>query len=79
MKELNCLECGICCFFGLENIGVRCNGILVGEDGWCVYHDKETKKCGIYETRPDNCKNLKKGGRDCLRIRKYYKIETENE
>ena len=72
---VNCLDCGICCYFGLKNAGVRCNGIIVGADGWCIYHNKETCECRIYENRPQNCKNLKKGGRDCLRKRELLNRE----
>lgn len=77
--ELDCLDCGVCCFFGVENAGVENGSILVGDDGWCVRHNKKNHKCEIYEKRTANCVNFKKGGRDCLRIRKYYKIETEDE
>ncbi len=29
---------------------------LAGSDGWCKNYDKSTKKCLIYDNRPDFCK-----------------------
>mmetsp|Transcript_14045 Transcript_14045/g.18744 ORF Transcript_14045/g.18744 Transcript_14045/m.18744 type:complete len:110 (+) Transcript_14045:320-649(+) len=29
---------------------------MVGNDGWCVYFDKITRLCTIYDDRPDFCK-----------------------
>ncbi|WP_107666834.1 YkgJ family cysteine cluster protein [Cyanothece sp. BG0011] len=29
---------------------------LVGEDGWCIHFDHETRKCLIYEQRPRFCR-----------------------
>ncbi|NJL69755.1 MAG: YkgJ family cysteine cluster protein [Microcoleus sp. SM1_3_4] len=29
---------------------------LVGEDGWCINFDKETRECGIYADRPRFCR-----------------------
>ncbi|MGK7941978.1 MAG: YkgJ family cysteine cluster protein [Crocosphaera sp.] len=29
---------------------------LVGEDGWCINFDPETRKCLIYEQRPRFCR-----------------------
>ncbi len=28
---------------------------MVGNDGWCIHFDKSTKRCQIYENRPDFC------------------------
>ncbi len=42
---------------------------MVGSDGWCRHFDKVTKKCTIYENRPDFCKvNL---------IGRLYELEPE--
>ena len=29
---------------------------MVGEDGWCINLDRETRKCLIYEQRPRFCR-----------------------
>lgn len=29
---------------------------MVGEDGWCINYDKDTRKCTIYEQRPRFCR-----------------------
>ena len=29
---------------------------LVGEDGWCIHYDQDTRRCNIYETRPNFCR-----------------------
>ena len=29
---------------------------MVGEDGWCINFDSETRKCSIYEQRPRFCR-----------------------
>ncbi|MDB9524967.1 YkgJ family cysteine cluster protein [Oscillatoria sp. CS-180] len=29
---------------------------LVGEDGWCIHYDANTRRCTIYETRPAFCR-----------------------
>lgn len=71
--DLNCLECGLCCFFTKQNAGRKAAGIEVGEDGWCIFYDKESGKCSIYETRPQTCKNFVIGCDLCLWIRENFK------
>lgn len=29
---------------------------MVGEDGWCINYDQESRKCQIYEQRPHFCR-----------------------
>jgi hypothetical protein len=29
---------------------------LVGEGGWCIHYDHDTRRCQIYETRPAFCR-----------------------
>lgn len=29
---------------------------LVGEGGWCIHYDAATRRCSIYETRPQFCR-----------------------
>ncbi|MBW4521292.1 MAG: YkgJ family cysteine cluster protein [Scytolyngbya sp. HA4215-MV1] len=29
---------------------------LVGEDGWCVHFDQDSRECGIYAHRPQFCR-----------------------
>lgn len=37
----------------------------------CPQLDQETKKCKIYEGRPELCKKMPVGGVDCLLCRRY--------
>ena len=29
---------------------------MVGEDGWCINYDRDTRKCQIYDRRPRFCR-----------------------
>lgn len=29
---------------------------LVGENGWCIHYDSETRECSIYDDRPRFCR-----------------------
>jgi uncharacterized protein len=29
---------------------------MVGDDGWCINYDKESRECSIYEKRPRFCR-----------------------
>ena len=29
---------------------------LVGDDGWCIHYDQDTRRCRIYATRPRFCR-----------------------
>lgn len=71
--DLNCLDCGLCCFFTKQNAGRKAAGIEVGEDGWCIFYDKEGDKCSIYNIRPQTCKNFEIGGEICLKTRENFK------
>ena len=65
-------QCGACCYLAPEarveaiealsqsQIEIYLN--LVGKDGWCRHYNSGSRKCNIYETRPDFCqvKNLVK-------------------
>lgn len=31
---------------------------MVGDEGWCINFDRTTRKCSIYEQRPDFCRVL---------------------
>lgn len=44
---------------------------LVGEDGWCINFDKQTRECGIYADRPRFCRV------DPQVFRDMYGIEPE--
>ena len=59
-------NCGACCRLAPEERAEALSALsddqiekylsMVGEDGWCRHLDKWTKKCLIYENRPDFCK-----------------------
>ncbi|QDZ40894.1 YkgJ family cysteine cluster protein [Euhalothece natronophila Z-M001] len=67
MPNWSCMKnCGACCYLEpserpeLEDYlsweELKQYHDLVGEDGWCVHYQKETKTCGIYEQRPSFCR-----------------------
>mmetsp|Transcript_26884 Transcript_26884/g.87957 ORF Transcript_26884/g.87957 Transcript_26884/m.87957 type:complete len:339 (-) Transcript_26884:108-1124(-) len=57
-------NCGACCYlapdFGPEPPedpeDAQKFKEMIGEDGWCVNLDKETKRCRIYQDRPSFCR-----------------------
>ena len=36
-----------------------------GDDGWCVAMDRDSYRCGIYEQRPQVCRDFVMGGPYC--------------
>ena len=65
LTKEDCLSCGACCFFGKYNAGKKWEGLEVGENGWCIHHDKE-KKCTIHEERPQVCRDFDIGCEECV-------------
>ena len=66
-EKWQCVEgCGACCHLDprdrpdLENYltaaELQVYLGLVGEDGWCINFDNQTRKCKIYEQRPRFCR-----------------------
>ncbi|MDJ0897350.1 MAG: YkgJ family cysteine cluster protein [Xenococcus sp. MO_188.B8] len=66
-EKWRCVEnCGACChldpqdrpdlaeYLSTEELELYLS--LVGEDGWCVNFDHQTRKCNIYEQRPRFCR-----------------------
>jgi Fe-S-cluster containining protein len=59
-------QCGACChldpgdrpeldqYLTPEELGLYLS--LVGEDGWCINFDHDTRQCRIYEQRPRFCR-----------------------
>lgn len=59
-------QCGACChldpadrpdleeYLSPEELGLYLS--MVGEDGWCVNFDNQTKECTIYASRPRFCR-----------------------
>ncbi|TAE58723.1 MAG: YkgJ family cysteine cluster protein [Nostocales cyanobacterium] len=59
-------QCGACCYLDPterpdledyltpEELGLYLS--MVGEDGWCVNFDHETRECTIYDDRPRFCR-----------------------
>jgi Fe-S-cluster containining protein len=67
MTTWQCVQtCGACCFLApderpdlaeyltAEQLNLYLS--LVGEDGWCLNYDKDSRTCRIYEQRPDFCR-----------------------
>jgi Fe-S-cluster containining protein len=59
-------QCGACCYLEpserpeldqyLVPKDLQLYLSLVGEDGWCINFDSETKECKIYDHRPRFCR-----------------------
>ncbi|MFM6194631.1 MAG: YkgJ family cysteine cluster protein [Planktothrix sp.] len=59
-------QCGACChldpterpeledYLNPEDLQLYLS--LVGEDGWCIHFDTETRECKIYDQRPRFCR-----------------------
>jgi Fe-S-cluster containining protein len=59
-------QCGACChldprdrpelaeYLDSEQLALYLS--MVGEDGWCVNFDRDTRSCTIYEDRPSFCR-----------------------
>ena len=43
-----------------------------GEDGWCAALDRERMCCGIYESRPGECRRFVMNGPYCRAIRAEF-------
>ena len=67
MSQWRCIEnCGACCNLDpsdrpeLENYltsdELKLYLSMVGEDGWCINYNHESRKCNIYEDRPRFCR-----------------------
>lgn len=67
MGQWSCMDgCGACCnlnpsdrpdldsYLSPENLQLYLS--MVGEDGWCVNYDHDSRKCTIYEDRPIFCR-----------------------
>lgn len=63
----SCLSnCGACCYLSpdsrleaLKRLDTEQTKIyleMVGDDGWCVNYDSSSRKCNIYNERPDFCR-----------------------
>ena len=59
-------NCGACCnltpedrpdlaeYLSQDELNIYMN--MVGEDGWCINYDHESRQCQIYEQRPRFCR-----------------------
>ncbi|MEA5470578.1 YkgJ family cysteine cluster protein [Spirulina sp. 06S082] len=67
MKIWHCeKQCGACChldpadrpdlgdYLSAEELDRYMS--MVGEDGWCINFDRQTRECSIYEQRPRFCR-----------------------
>lgn len=43
-----------------------------GADGWCAALDRVRMTCGIYESRPSDCRHFTMGGPYCSAVRSDY-------
>ncbi|MGK7899169.1 MAG: YkgJ family cysteine cluster protein [Xenococcus sp. (in: cyanobacteria)] len=66
-EKWRCVEnCGACCHLDpqdrpdlavyLSSEDLELYLTMVGEDGWCINFDHQTRKCTIYEQRPRFCR-----------------------
>lgn len=52
MDEFKCDKCGLCC----QNLNLnKLYDDLNDGTGCCIYYDKKTKLCKIYDNRPEKC------------------------
>jgi uncharacterized protein len=69
MTTWHCVKnCGACCHLDpverpdlaeyLEPEELSLYLDLVGEDGWCINFDRESRRCNIYDHRPHFCRVL---------------------
>ncbi|MEO0490990.1 MAG: YkgJ family cysteine cluster protein [Cyanobacteria bacterium P01_A01_bin.123] len=67
MKTWQCVkQCGACCHLDpsdrpdldtyLNKSDLALYLSLVGENGWCIHFDAETRECRIYDDRPSFCR-----------------------
>ncbi|MEM9008305.1 MAG: YkgJ family cysteine cluster protein [Cyanobacteria bacterium P01_F01_bin.86] len=67
MATWQCIQgCGACCHLDprdrpdldqyLTSAELTHYLSLVGEDGWCIHYDSDTRRCRIYATRPRFCR-----------------------
>ena len=67
MARWRCIQfCGACChldpsdrpdlaeYLSAEELAEYL--AMVGADGWCIYFDHSTRKCSIYDQRPQFCR-----------------------
>lgn len=75
-QMFDCNRCGLCC----QNLQrSHLYDDLNDGTGTCIYFDRETKLCKIYEQRPDKC-NIKKAYQfvqDKLSWAEYVKLNQE--
>lgn len=48
------------------------------DDGWCAALDRGTFRCGIYEQRPQACRDFATGSRECRTERRENGIPDES-
>lgn len=67
MATWQCVKnCGACCHLDpsdrpeldeyLEPDELALYLSLVGEDGWCIHFNQDTRECQVYEKRPNFCR-----------------------
>lgn len=69
MKNWHCVKnCGACCqldpvdrpdlenYLSAEELELYLS--MVGEEGWCINFDRDSRECKIYEQRPRFCRVL---------------------
>ena len=66
-QQWSCMDqCGACCRLAPEERPEAVEALdplqqkqylsMVGDDGWCIHFDSGSRRCRIYETRPDFCR-----------------------
>lgn len=67
MANWQCIQgCGACCHLNPSDRPDLADYLtptelehylsLVGDDGWCIHYDADSRRCTIYETRPSFCR-----------------------
>ena len=73
MEAFKCDKCGKCC----ENLNLSADYDDLNDGmGVCIYYDRETHLCTIYENRPDKCNVIKsyKSLMDKMSIDEYFEL-----
>lgn len=53
MQPFPCTQCGLCC----QNVHLAGETRFLDRgDGTCQYYSETSRKCGIYDNRPDICR-----------------------
>ena len=80
-QQWKCIsQCGACCRLdplerteAIESLNpeqAREYLQMVGKNGWCIYYDTGSRRCRIYENRPDFCK--------VANLKQFFDVDTKD-